>query len=249
MPTVCFRGGCLTGPEPRRRELHGFLSYLMRCTITGEPYTVFGYGGKQVRDNIHSADLVRAFEAFHARPRPAAVYNLGGGRESNCSMLEAIELCEQIAGRELEWALSDEPRSATTAGGSATWATFKRDYPGLEARVRDRGHPARDPRRERGALDGGGMKLSVVIPAHNEAASIGATIDGLVDRTAPARGIDYEIVVIDDGSHGRTPTRVVQQSARENPRVRCASARTIPAASGTPSARGWTPSRATRSRS
>ena len=102
MPTVCFRGGCLTGPNHAGAQLHGFLSYLMRCTMTGEPYTVFGYGGKQVRDNLHSADLVAAFAAFHAAPRSAAVYNIGGGRFSNCSMLEAIALCEEIAGRELE---------------------------------------------------------------------------------------------------------------------------------------------------
>ena len=80
MPTVAIRGGCLTGPNHAGTQLHGFLSYLMRCTITGQPYTVFGYGGKQVRDNIHSADLVAAFEAFASTPRAAAVYNLGGGR-------------------------------------------------------------------------------------------------------------------------------------------------------------------------
>src|ERR671924_2086256 len=87
LPTVCFRAGCLTGPGHAGAMLHGFLSYLMRCTVTGERYTVFGYGGRQVRDNIHSADLVRAFEAFRRAPRAAAVYNIGGGRESNCSML------------------------------------------------------------------------------------------------------------------------------------------------------------------
>src|SRR3954470_7147522 len=75
MPTVAFRGGCLTGPNHAGTQLHGFLSYLMRCTITGQPYTVFGYGGKQVRDNIHSADLVAAFEAFAKTPRAASVYN------------------------------------------------------------------------------------------------------------------------------------------------------------------------------
>src|SRR5512132_3297897 len=97
MPTVCFRGGCLTGPNHAGAQLHGFLSYLMRCTVSGDSYTVFGYQGKQVRDNIHSADLVRAFAAFHAKPQPASVYNIGGGRGANCSMLEAIALCEQIA--------------------------------------------------------------------------------------------------------------------------------------------------------
>ena len=110
MPTVCFRGGCLTGPNHAGTQLHGFLSYLMRCTMTGDPYTVFGYGGKQVRDNIHAADLVAAFDAFHHAPRPAAVYNIGGGRQSNCSMLEAIELCQKITGRELDYTLSDAAR-------------------------------------------------------------------------------------------------------------------------------------------
>jgi|SRR5579859_1175481 len=129
MPTVCFRGGCLTGPNHSGTQLHGFLSYLMRCTITGEPYTVFGYGGKQVRDNIHSADLVRAFDAFHARPRAAAVYNIGGGRESNCSMLEAIELCEQIAKRELNWALGDAPRIGDHRWWISDLDEFRRDYP------------------------------------------------------------------------------------------------------------------------
>ncbi len=102
MPTACFRGGCLTGPQHAGAQLHGFLAYLMKCTATATPYTVFGYGGKQVRDNIHCSDLIAAFAAFHAAPRRAAVYNIGGGRFSNCSMLEAIEVCERIAGRELE---------------------------------------------------------------------------------------------------------------------------------------------------
>ena len=130
MPTVCFRGGCLTGPNHAGAQLHGFLSYLMRCTITGEPYTVFGYAGKQVRDNIHSADLVSAFMAFHAGPRPAAVYNIGGGRESNCSMLEAIALCEQIAGRELDWSLSDDNRAGDHRWWISDLSDFKADHPG-----------------------------------------------------------------------------------------------------------------------
>src|SRR4051794_12180207 len=110
MPTVCFRGGCLTGPAHAGAKLHGFLAYLMRCTVTGEPYTVFGYGGKQVRDNIHASDLVRAFLAFRANPRAGAVYNIGGGRQSNCSMLEAISECERIAGQTLNWSYSDQAR-------------------------------------------------------------------------------------------------------------------------------------------
>jgi CDP-paratose 2-epimerase len=129
MPTVCFRGGCLTGPNHAGTQLHGFLSYLMRCTITGQPYTVFGYGGKQVRDNIHSADLVAAFEAFQRAPRRAAVYNLGGGRESNCSMIEAIDACERIAGRELDWSLSDEARVGDHRWWISDISDFRRDYP------------------------------------------------------------------------------------------------------------------------
>jgi CDP-paratose 2-epimerase len=129
MPTVCFRGGCLTGPNHAGAELHGFLSYLMRCTVTGEPYTIFGYDGKQVRDNIHSADLVRAFEVFHGAPRAAAVYNIGGGRESNCSMLEAITLCEGIAGRRLEWTLSDDNRIGDHRWWISDLGEFRRDYP------------------------------------------------------------------------------------------------------------------------
>jgi CDP-paratose 2-epimerase len=129
IPTVCFRGGCLTGPNHAGAELHGFLAYLMRCTVTGTPYTVFGYGAKQVRDNIHSADVVSAFEEFHKNPRVAAVYNLGGGRESNCSMLEAIELCQEIAGRELDWTLSDQARMGDHRWWISDLAAFQADYP------------------------------------------------------------------------------------------------------------------------
>jgi CDP-paratose 2-epimerase len=128
--TVCFRGGCLTGPNHAGARLHGFLSYLMRCTIRGEPYTVLGYGGKQVRDNIHSADLVRAFAAFHAAPRVGAVYNLGGGRASNCSMLEAIVLCERIAGRELRWTLESRARLGDHRWWISDLKEFQADYPG-----------------------------------------------------------------------------------------------------------------------
>jgi CDP-paratose 2-epimerase len=132
MPTMCVRAGCITGPNHAGAQLHGFLSYLMRCTITGRPYTVYGYGGKQVRDNIHAADLVRAFEAFAAAPRAAAVYNLGGGRQSNCSMLEAIQLCEAIAGRELDWSLSDENRIGDHRWWISDLSDFKRDHPGWD---------------------------------------------------------------------------------------------------------------------
>jgi len=127
--TVCFRGGPLTGPRHAGAELHGFLSYLMRCTITGDEYTVFGHRAKQVRDNIHSADLVRAFLSFHAAPRVAAVYNIGGGRFSHCSMLEAIEICQRIAGRELEWTLAEEPRVGDHCWWISDLSEFQADYP------------------------------------------------------------------------------------------------------------------------
>jgi CDP-paratose 2-epimerase len=129
LPTVCFRAGCLTGPNHAGAMLHGFLSYLMRCTVTGDEYTVFGYGGRQVRDNIHSADLARAFDAFHRAPRTAAVYNVGGGRHSNCSMLEAIELCQEIAGRPLNWTLSDRARMGDHRWWISDLSEFQRDYP------------------------------------------------------------------------------------------------------------------------
>lgn len=134
MPTACFRGGCLTGPNHAGAQLHGFLSYLMRCTVTGERYTVFGYDGRQVRDNIHSADLVGAFLAFHAAPRRAAVYNIGGGRESNCSMLEAIELCERIADRALDHEIVGENRVGDHRWWISDLAPFRADHPGWELR-------------------------------------------------------------------------------------------------------------------
>jgi CDP-paratose 2-epimerase len=99
MKTACFRGGCLTGPNHSGTQLHGFLAYLMKCAVTETPYTIFGYNKKQVRDNIHSADLIRAFHEFFKSPRSGQVYNIGGGRHSNCSMMEAISLCEQITGK------------------------------------------------------------------------------------------------------------------------------------------------------
>jgi len=134
MPTVAFRGGCLTGPQHAGAKLHGFLAYLMKCTVTGTPYTVFGYEGKQVRDNIHSADLIAAFDAYRQAPRPAAVYNIGGGRFSNCSMLEAIDACERIAGRELQWEMGEEPRIGDHRWWISDLEPFKADYPDFDLR-------------------------------------------------------------------------------------------------------------------
>jgi CDP-paratose 2-epimerase len=110
MRTGCFRGGCLTGPNHSGTQLHGFLAYLMRCSATGTRYKVFGYKAKQVRDNIHSADLIRAFDCFFRKPRVGELYNIGGSRVSNCSMLEAIDLCQEISGRPLEWEYVEQNR-------------------------------------------------------------------------------------------------------------------------------------------
>ncbi|NMC60952.1 MAG: NAD-dependent epimerase/dehydratase family protein [Candidatus Methanofastidiosa archaeon] len=110
MSTTCFRGGCLTGPNHSGTELHGFLAYLMKCSITNTPYTVYGYKGKQVRDNIHSADLIEAMYSFFLSPRIAEVYNMGGGRFSNCSMIEAIKMCEEITGNEMKITYTENNR-------------------------------------------------------------------------------------------------------------------------------------------
>jgi CDP-paratose 2-epimerase len=130
MPTACVRGGTLTGPRHAAAELHGFLAYLMRCTMARRPYRVIGYGGKQVRDALHAADLVEAFVRFQAAPRVAAVYNLGGGRTSNCSVLEAIELAQEIAGVELDWTADGEARAGDHLWWIGSNRTFMDDYPG-----------------------------------------------------------------------------------------------------------------------
>ena len=133
MPTVCFRGGCLTGPNHAGARLHGFLSYLMRCTVSGEPYTVYGYGGKQVRDNIHSADLVRAFAAFHAAASSQRLFTTSaavGRATARCSRRST--LCERIAGRELDWKLGPEPRIGDHRWWISDLGEFQRDYPGWQ---------------------------------------------------------------------------------------------------------------------
>jgi CDP-paratose 2-epimerase len=129
MKTVSFRGGCLTGPSHSGTKLHGFLAYLMKCTATGTPYTIFGYKGKQVRDNIHSSDLIAAFYQFYQNPSSGEVYNIGGGRESNCSMLEAVELCQEIAGRELSYSYTEENRSGDHIWYISDLSKFKQKYP------------------------------------------------------------------------------------------------------------------------
>lgn len=133
MKTACFRGGCLTGPSHSGTQLHGFLSYLMKCTMTGNPYTVYGYKGKQVRDNIHSFDLVNAFYHFYQQPRVAEVYNIGGSRYSNCSMLEGIELCEEIADKKLNWTYGEDNRIGDHIWWISDVAKFKEHYPECRA--------------------------------------------------------------------------------------------------------------------
>ena len=129
MPTACFRGGCLTGPAHAGTELHGFLSYLMKCAVSGRPYRVFGYKGKQVRDNIHSFDLVEAFAAFVRAPRVGEVYNIGGSRHCHCSMLEAIALCEDISGRKLTWNYVEDNRIGDHIWWISDVRKFRDHYP------------------------------------------------------------------------------------------------------------------------
>ncbi|HEY5885464.1 MAG TPA: NAD-dependent epimerase/dehydratase family protein, partial [Pyrinomonadaceae bacterium] len=129
LKTGTFRGGCLTGPAHSGAELHGFLAYLIKCVMTGKMYTIYGYKGKQVRDNIHSYDLVNAFWHFAQNPKPGAVYNMGGSRHSNCSMLEAIQFAEELCGRKLNYKLSDEARSGDHIWWISDVRRFQNDYP------------------------------------------------------------------------------------------------------------------------
>jgi CDP-paratose 2-epimerase len=129
MQTVSFRCGCITGPAHKGAELHGFLSYLVKCAKTGTHYTVFGYGGKQVRDNIHAYDLVKAFEAFIEAPEKGGlVYNMGGGSKSNCSVLEAIRMTEEITKRPLEWSHHPEARAGDHKWWISDTSQFEHDY-------------------------------------------------------------------------------------------------------------------------
>lgn len=134
MYTGIFRGGCLTGPNHSGTKLHGFLAYLMKCAATDTPYTIFGYKGKQVRDNIHSADLIAMFYAFFQAPRVAEVYNAGGGRFSNCSMLEAITLCQEITGREMNWSYTESNRIGDHIWYISSLEKFQSHYPDWKLR-------------------------------------------------------------------------------------------------------------------
>jgi CDP-paratose 2-epimerase len=129
MKTACFRGGCLTGPNHSGAMLHGFLAYLLKCVCTGTPYTVFGHKAKQVRDHIHSADVIAAIHQVFLSPRQGAVYNLGGSRFSHCSILEGIAVCEQIAERPLRWSYQDVPRIGDHIWYVSDTAKLASDYP------------------------------------------------------------------------------------------------------------------------
>jgi CDP-paratose 2-epimerase len=129
MKTVCFRGGCLTGPNHSGTQLHGFLAYLMKCAVTETPYTIFGYKKKQVRDNIHSADLIRAFHEVYKHPRSGEVYNIGGSRFSNCSMLEAIAICERITAKPLQSRYVEENRRGDHIWWISDVSRFQQHYP------------------------------------------------------------------------------------------------------------------------
>ena len=132
--TVCFRGGCLTGPSHSGAPLHGFLAYLVKCAASGRPYTVLGYKGKQVRDNIHSHDFVNAVWEFFKQPRPAKVYNMGGGRHANCSIIEAFAICEKFTGRKAVWSYSDTARIGDHIWWISDTGAFERDYPSWKQR-------------------------------------------------------------------------------------------------------------------
>ena len=130
--TAVFRGGCLTGPSHSGAELHGFLAYLIKCIASGKKYTIFGYKGKQVRDNIHSYDLVNAFYHFYKKPRSGEVYNIGGSRLSNISMLEAIEKIEKLLGKKANYELSDQNRIGDHMWYISNVSKFGKHYPGWD---------------------------------------------------------------------------------------------------------------------
>ena len=129
MKTGVFRGGCLTGPAHAGAELHGFLAYLMKCIVEKNPYRIFGYKGKQVRDNIHCNDLVSAFLHFYKNPRCGEVYNIGGSRHSNCSMLEAIEIGEELSGNKLDYTYLKENRVGDHIWYISDVRKFQQHYP------------------------------------------------------------------------------------------------------------------------
>jgi CDP-paratose 2-epimerase len=124
-----FRGGCLTGSKHRGAELHGFLNYLVKCNIEGRTYNLYGYKGKQVRDNIHSMDLVSAFYQVYKNPKIGEVYNIGGSRYSNCSIIEAVSLIEKITDKKMKLNYINENRIGDHIWWISNTSKFKKDYP------------------------------------------------------------------------------------------------------------------------
>jgi CDP-paratose 2-epimerase len=136
--TVCFRGGCLTGPGHKGAELHGFLSYLIKCIVKKENYKIFGYKGKQVRDNIHSYDLVNMFWFYHQNPKPGEVYNVGGGRENSISIIEAIKITNNLIGENWEkYEILETPRVGDHIWYITDYTKFKKDFPKWEITIRN----------------------------------------------------------------------------------------------------------------
>ena len=219
LKTACFRGGCLTGPGHSGAMLHGFLSYLMKCAVTGDPYRVLGYKGKQVRDNIHSFDLVNAFWCVFQKPRSAEVYNIGGARHANCSMLEAIKMCEDLTGRPMNWSYVEDNRVGDHIWWIGDVRRFQSHYPEWRFTYDIRAMLAEihDAMRQRTHLGRGGRLmvsipsghdwvaagipglLSVVIPARNEAENLQVVVPTLLTALEGA-GINHEILVVNDGS-------------------------------------------------
>ena len=153
LPSCCLRGGCLTGPNHSGVELHGFLSYLVKCNLEGKEYKVYGYKGKQVRDNIHSHDVARFIEEFLQAPRVAAVYNLGGGRDNSCSILEAFALTEKFTGQKQVHTYLDENRIGDHICYISNLAKMRRDYPAWDITIslEDTIHQIVDAWKSRGA--------------------------------------------------------------------------------------------------
>lgn len=135
IPTCCLRGGCLTGPNHSGVELHGFLSYLVKCNLEGKQYKIFGYKGKQVRDNIHSLDVARFIEAFITTPRIAEVYNLGGGKNNSCSILEAFKLAEQFSGKTMDYVYLEENRIGDHICYYSDLSKMKAHYPAWDISI------------------------------------------------------------------------------------------------------------------
>lgn len=134
LATACFRAGCITGPAHAGAELHGFLAYLMQCAVTGRTYTIYGYQGKQVRDNIHSFDLVDMFDHYYRAPAPGAVFNAGGGRQASCSVLEAISICEELTGTRMSLDYTDRNRQGDHIWWISDCRRFGNEYPGWSPR-------------------------------------------------------------------------------------------------------------------